>query len=123
VLDPIEFLGRDGLDILLDGLPVSLLGEGCRIDRFSGDEAKPFNSDFLTGAVLGDMDNPELCIKYSVLGCANRCDLLAAASCKNLAGTLIPLDDGCVLWEIPMPASWDPELLPDDTLSVSDDIR
>jgi hypothetical protein len=112
VLDPIEFLSRDGLDILLDGLPASLLGEGCRID-----------SDFLTGTVLGDVDNPELCVKYGVLGSANRCDLLAQASCRNLAGTLIPLDDGRTLWEIPMPASWDPELLPDDTLSVSDDIR
>jgi hypothetical protein len=123
VLDPIEFLSRDGLDILLDGLPASLLGEGCRIDRLSGDEGKPFNSDFLTGTVLGDVDNPELCVKYGVLGSANRCDLLAQASCRNLAGTLIPLDDGRTLWEIPMPASWDPELLPDDTLSVSDDIR
>lgn len=124
MLDPVEFLGRDGLDILLDALPVSLLGEGCRIDRFSGDETKPFNSDFLTGAVLGDVANPELCVKYGVLGSANRWDRLAAASCKNLAGTLIPFDDGGrALWEMPMPASWDPELLPDDTLSVSDDIK
>jgi hypothetical protein len=123
VLNPVEFLSRDGLDILLDGLPVSLLGEGCRIDRFSGDEAKPFNSDFLTGAVLGEVDSPELCVKYGVLGSANRCDLLAAASCKNLAGTLIPFHKEGALWEMPMPASCDPELLPDETLSVSDDIK
>lgn len=76
----------------------------------------------MTGAVLGDVANPELCVKYGVLGSANRCDRLAAASCKNLAGTL-PLEGRRALWEMPMPASWDPELLPDDTLSVSDDIR
>ena len=103
--DPTEFLARDGLDILLDGLPVSLLGENCLIGRFSGDETKPFNSDFLTGAVLGDAANPEVYGRYGVPGSANRCDLLAAASCKNRAGTPIPLGDGRALWEMPMLAS------------------
>ena len=103
--DPTQFLPRDGLDILLDGLPVSLLGEDCLTNRFSGDETKPFCSNFLTGAVLGDAANPEVYGKYGVPGSANLCDLLTAASCKNRAGTLIPFGDGRALCEMPMPAS------------------
>lgn len=106
---------RDGLCCTPLGEDVdNLLGEAAREATRSGDDwpLELSGSSFFTDPPPFFGDGSESCSRRSRL----------FVSCQNLAGTARPLDAGLPTMPLPPPVAESeiPELLPDDTLSVSE---
>lgn len=94
----------------LEGLAVLFNGGGTFLVEEAGDgeeQENPLSNDFFAGTVFGDGAAREI-----------REGTGKGVCCRNLAGTVVPPG-------VPRPggtgASRDPELLPDEALSVSED--
>ncbi|MQM20332.1 hypothetical protein Taro_053350 [Colocasia esculenta] len=114
----------EGLDIALDGEDTTLHGEGgltgprSEDETVRGDKVGLSINDFFTGISFGADATFGRGVDWGVPGSGSRRSLLLV-SCQNLAGTLMPR--GVARARAGVHDSCAPELLPEETLSVSDE--
>lgn len=122
-------LARDGLGIPLDGQPASLLGLEGRTGTLSGEEVKREDCEGLsTNDLFTESLNPGVCFCIATFLKPNEDSgvpgsdgwrTLLFVSCQDLAGTLMTLEvSGICLHAV---SSGVPEMLSDETLSISVD--